>query len=281
NEQIFPYNRYGAITFGTSQGGSNYNGMVFTGKYVGRKGYFFQASYTLGKSMDYNSAFFASLAESANPADSLNIKLERGPSSFDIRDRFVGTYVLDLPIGPGHRLLGWDNGFAKQIFGGWQISGITTIQSGSPFTVVNGGADRSGFNRPANTDRPDRGTGSLRQSNRKPGDAFDKNYFTIPPSGRVGTSGRNQYYGPGVHNWDFQIAKIFPLYGEQTRLTFKADFFNFFNHTNFANPVAIRSNSSFGKITQTVGTATATNVGTTAGPLGGPRLVQLSLRLQF
>ncbi len=282
NEQVFPYNRYGAISLGTSQGNSNYNGVVFTGKYVGRKGYFFQASYTLGKSIDYNSAFFGSLGENGSPANNLNLPLERGPSSFDVRHRFVGVYVLDIPIGPGHRLFGWDNGVARQVFGGWQVSGITTVQSGTPFTVVLGGADRSGFNRGGAIDRPDVvGAGKLRQSNRNPDDAFDKSYFATPPSGRVGTSGRNQYYGPGLHNWDFQVAKGFPLIGETTKLTFKADFFNLFNHTNFSNPVANMADANFGKVTQTVGSATATAVGTTGGPLGGSRLIQLSLRLQF
>jgi hypothetical protein len=232
--------------------------------------------------MDDSSAFFGSLGENGSPANNLNLQLERGPSSFDVRHRFVGVYVLDVPIGPGHRLFGWENGFARQVFGGWQISGITTVQSGAPFTVVLGGADRSGFNRGGAIDRPDVvGASSLRQSNRNPDDAFDKGYFTNPPSGRVGTSGRNQYYGPGLHNWDFQVAKNFPLIGEATRLTFKADFFNIFNHTNFSNPVASLTDANFGKITQTVGTATATAVGTTGGPLGGSRLIQLSLRLQF
>jgi hypothetical protein len=64
-------------------------------------------------------------------------------------------------------------------------------------------------------------------------------------------------------------------------LTFKTDFFNLFNHTNFSNPVASLTDGNFGKITQTVGTATATAVGTTGGPLGGSRLIQFSLRLQF
>jgi hypothetical protein len=209
NEQVFPYKAYGAITFGTSQGNSNYNGVVFTGKYSGRKGYFFQASYTLGKSLDYNSAFFGSLGENGSPADNLNLPIEHGPSSFDVRHRFVGVYVLDLPIGPGRRLLGWENGFARQVFGGWQVSGITTVQSGAPFTVVLGGPagpDRSGFNRGANIDRPDVvGVGRLRQSNRNPNDAFDKTYFATPPSGRVGTSGRNQYYGPGLRAGPAQL----------------------------------------------------------------------------
>jgi hypothetical protein len=75
--------------------------------------------------------------------------------------------------------------------------------------------------------------------------------------------------------------KAFRLKGERVRLQFRADFFNILNHTNFANPVASQSNANFGKITQTVGSATATSVGTTAGPFGGPRQIQLALRLVF
>ena len=113
--------------------------------------------------------------------------------------------------------------------------------------------------------------------------AFDKTYFsTTPPTGRVGTSGRNQYYGPGLANYNFSAGKNFPLFGERFRLRFQADFFNLFNHTNFANPVASQSSGSFGKITATVGSATATAVGTTAGVVGGgPRVIQLAMRLQF
>jgi hypothetical protein len=287
NEQFFPYPKYGAVTMGMNLGNSNYNGVVFTGKYQGR-GMYFQGSYTLGKSIDYQSAFFGSLFERQGAADGRNLLLERGPSSFDIRHRLSLAYVLDLPIGPGHRLFGWNNGLARQIFGGWQISGITTLQSGAPFTVFSSAVtDTSGFN--LFNDRPDVvGSGRLTQNNDDPDNAFDKTYFGVTPTqplgatptGRVGTSGRNRYYGPGLQNFDFALAKSFPI-NEQFRMQFRTDFFNIFNHTNFSNPVNNVSNANFGKITQTVGSAVATAVGTTAGPLGGPRLIQLSLRLQF
>ena len=55
-------------------------------------------------------------------------------------------YVLSLPVGPGHRLLGWNNTFNREVFGGWQISGLTTAQSGQPFTIYNNAQDFSGFN---------------------------------------------------------------------------------------------------------------------------------------
>jgi hypothetical protein len=190
--------------------------------------------------------------------------------------------VDDLPVGPGHRLLGWNNGVNRQAFGGWQISAIVSIQSGTPFTVFNNSADFSGFNQ--FNDRPDVvGSGPLQQDNSNPDAAFDKTYFSkTPPTGRVGTSGRNQYYGPDLQNWNFAVAKVFPLGTERVRLRFRADFFNLFNHTNFANPVANESSGNFGKITATVGSATATAVGTTAGVLGGgPRVIQGALRVEF
>jgi len=209
------------------------------------------------------------------------MKAERGPSSFDIRHRVVTTYVIDLPVGPGHRLFGWNNGVSRQVFGGWQISGITTLQTGAPFTVYNSQTDFSGFNQ--GNDRPDViGTGRLHQDNRNVDAAFDKSYFSSrPPTGRVGTSGRNQYYGPGLQNWNFATSKRFP-FTEQLNLQFRADFFNLFNHTNFSNPIGSQSNGNFGRITSTVGSATATAVGTTGGVVGGgPRVIQFSLRVQF
>jgi hypothetical protein len=282
NQQIFPYPFFASLGTGKDIANSNYNGMVLTGKYQARRGIFFQGSYTFGKSLDYQSAFFGSTGERTGPSNVNDLRLEHGPSSFDIRHRAVFVYVIDLPAGPGHRLFGWNNGLNRQVFGGWQISGITTLQTGTPFTVFNNSSDFSGFNQ--FNDRPDVvGSGPLTQDNRNPDAAFDTSYFSkTPPTGRVGSSGRNQYYGPGLANYNFSAAKSFMLFTERVPLQFRADFFNLFNHTNFANPVASESNASFGKITATVGSAVATAVGTTAGLVGGgPRVIQLSMRLQF
>ncbi len=282
NAQMFPNSFFGSIGTGVGIGNSNYNGAVAIARYQGRHGIYFEGSYTLGKSIDNGSSYFGSTGERAGLSDSTNLAAERGPSAFDIRHRAVFTLVDDLPVGPGHRLLGWNNGVNRQVFGGWQVSSIVSIQSGTPFTVFNNSADFSGFNQ--FNDRPDVvGTGPLHHDNSNPDAAFDKTYFSsTPPTGRVGTSGRNQYYGPGLQNWNFAVAKVFPLGTERVRLRFRADFFNLFNHTNFANPVANQSSGNFGKITATVGSAVATAVGTTAGVLGGgPRVIQGALRVEF
>jgi hypothetical protein len=295
-QRIFPYPFFGSIGTGKDLGNSNYNGMVVTTRYQGRHGIFFEGSYTLGKSLDYGSAFFGSSGEAGGVADANNIRADRGPSSFDVRHHAVFTYVIDLPVGPGHRLLGWNNGVNRQVFSDWQISGITTLQTGTPFTIFNDSSDFSGFNQ--FNDRPDIvGTGPLQQDNRNPDAAFDYTRFGcffdtvksrldctkgVPPVGRVGTSGRNQYYGPGLANYNFAVSKSFPLGTERVHLRFRADFFNLFNHTNFANPVANQGSGNFGKITATVGSATATAVGTTAGAVGGgPRVIQGALRVEF
>ena len=282
NVQTYPYPFFGSVGTGEDIGNSDYNGAVVTARYQGRHGIFFEGSYTYGKSLDYGSSFFGSIGERAGLADANNLQAERGPSSFDIRHRAVFVYVIELPVGPGHRLLGWNNGVNRQIFGSWEISGITTLQTGTPFTVFNSSQDFSGFNQ--FNDRPDIiGTGSLHQDNRNPDAAFDKTHFSsTPPTGRDGTSGRNQYYGPGLANYNFAVSKTFPLGTERVHLRFRADFFNLFNHTNFANPIGSQSSGNFGKITATVGSATATAVGTTAGAVGGgPRVIQGALRVEF
>ena len=288
NVQTYPYPLFASISTGKDIGNSNYNGVVVIAKYQSRRGYFLQASYVVSKSIDSNSAFFGSTGERTGVADATHINLERGPSSFDTRQHAGIIYSMDVPAGPGHRVLGWNNGFNRQIFGGWNVSGLVTAQTGQPFTVYDTSQDYSGLNQL--NDRPDvLVTGPLPQNNGNPDDAFGTpgagrglGYFSnTPPTGRIGTSGRNQFYGPGLFNWDLALAKNFAIWKERTRLQFRGDFFNVFNHTNFANPVHDESNANFGKITQTLGTAVATSVGTTGGAYGAARQIQFSLRLIF
>jgi hypothetical protein len=192
NKQIYPYPTFAAVGTGKDIGNSNYNGMVVTAKYQSSHGYFLQASYTLSKSIDDGSAFLGSTGEASTVVDGNHINLDRGPSSFDTRQRAVVVYNLNLPAGPGHRVLGWNNVLNRELFGGWQISGITSAQTGQPFTGYNSSLDFSGFNQ--GVDRPDViGTGKLQQNNGNPDAAFDTTYFSkTPPTGRAGTSGRNQ-----------------------------------------------------------------------------------------
>jgi hypothetical protein len=282
NLQVYPYPTFGAIGTGVDIGNSHYNGMVSTAKYQSPKGYFLQATYTWSHSIDYTSAFFGSTGELSTAANPKQLNLERAPSSFDTRHRAVVVYNVDLPMGHGHRLATSNNIIDRQLLGGWSISGITSAQTGQPFTVYNTAQDFSGFNQFG--DRPDYiGSGPLVTNYSNPDLAFSPSAFSAtPPTGRVGTAGRNEFVGPGLVNYDFTTLKTFPVWHERTYLTLRADFFNLFNHTNFANPGHNEgSAASFGKITQTLGSAVATAVGTTAGANGGPRTIQFALRLTF
>jgi Carboxypeptidase regulatory-like domain len=276
NEQVFPYNHYGSFSdsYGRAAVNSNYSGAVAVVKYHGAHGVAAQGSYTWSHSLDYSSAFFGSTGDFGYPSNGNNLKAEYGNSSFDMRHRFVGYYTIPLPFGPGQKFLTSKNIVSREAFEGWTVSGITEIQSGLPFTVYLGGTDYSGFNQFA--DRPNTGTGKLTQHNKSPGGAFDTTYFSTITAGQVGTERRDQYYGPGLVNFDLATAKDFPL-SERFRLNFRADLFNIFNHTNFSNPVATFTSSSFGKITSTVGNATSG----TGGAIGGARLAQFALRLNF
>ncbi len=289
NVQVFPYPTFGAIGTGYDIGNSIYNGMVVTAKYQARS-YFLQASYVYAKSIDEASAFFYSTG-STPPADGRHLNLERGPSDFDTRSHASILYSMDVPVGPGHMLFGWNNPFNRQVFGGWTVSGLVTAQTGQPFTVYNNAQDFSGFNQ--FNDRPDlAGPGPLVTNYGNPDIAFDVSLFgctrpggkltcPTPPAGRIGSEGRNQFYGPGLFNWDLAAAKNFVITENRFRLQFRGDFFNLFNNVNFANPIHNESSALFGQITQTLGTAVATSVGTTGGAYGGARQIQFSLRLVF
>ena len=235
-----------------------------------RKARFFQVSWTAGKSLDYNSSYFGTgnlPGETGTPPDSRNLSIEHGPSSFDVRHRVAGLYGV--------------------AFRGWEMYGVATAQSGMPFTVVSGNPDSNWFNQstagvsPNGGNRPDTvRAGALPVNYDDPDAAFDTSWFSPALAGRVGTSGRNQYRGPGLVNLDVAVSRQIRL-TERFSLRARADFFNVANHTNFANPVADMSNASFGRITQTLGSAVSNAVGTNGGAAGAPRVIQFSLRLQF
>lgn len=268
NEQIFPYNHYGAIAQGANAVSSSYNGAIATLKYRGPAQTSLQASYTYSRTLDYNSAYYTL----GKPSSSRNLKAEYGNSANDLRHRLVLYYLVPLPIGPGHRLLGSNNVISREAFEGWTVNGITEVQSGVPFTVYLGNTDYSGFNQFA--DRPNTGAGKLKQHNKTPSAAFDTTYFSTIGAGAIGTERRNQYYGAGLVNFDLSATKDFFIISDRYRLQFRSDLFNLFNHTNFSAPIATYTSSSFGKITSTVG-------GATSGATGGVRLAQFSLRFSF
>ena len=227
---------------------SNYNGLVVGLQRRFARGLAFSAGYTWGKSIDTASG----LQGTNQPQDNYNMKAERGLSDFDARQRFVLSGTWDLPFGAGRRWL--TDGIGAKAFGGWQLAGIVTLQSGQPMTALLStalsGTQSNG------TDRPDLiANPNLPAGQRDPSHWFNTRAFQPPPIfvdalgaySIPGNEGRNVITGPGLAVWDTSLQRQLRL-SERASLLFSADFFNLTNHPNFARPGLIVGTSNFGQI---------------------------------
>ncbi len=208
-------------------------------------------SYTWSKSIDNASNFFASAGDANYPQDSNNIAAERARSSFDVPHRFTGSFVYELPFGPGKTWgSGWRGGTAK-LLGNWQLNGVVALQTGQPYTVAlpgefdnsNTGQSSYGFGA---GDRPDL-VGDPNLSSPDPQRWFDTAAFALPAFGSFGSAGRNIVRGPGLANLDFSVLKNLGL-GETATLQLRVELFNMLNTPNFLNPNVFFGTQGFGRI---------------------------------
>ena len=141
----------------------------------------------------------------------------------------MGSFVYNLPFGSGERFAGDATGVKNAVVGGWQLNGIYTWQRGFPITIqaadLGGLNDASARTAPISSATPTSATGRSTQW-------FNTAAFAQPAAGSFGTSGRNILRGPGVNNLDLAAFKNFEL-GKGTRLQFRLESFNAFNHTQF------------------------------------------------
>src|SRR5882672_3743774 len=254
-------------------------------------------SYTYSKLIDNGSEIFASAGLSNSSLPIIphffgGERNERAVSLFDRTHRAVFTYVYDLPFMREQR------GALGRIVGGWQLSGITTFESGVPFTVTNG-VDSNGF--VGNNDRPDfnpNGQKGVRaipataanpsptgyinpDAGNAPIDPSTARYIGLAAgSGRTGTLGRNTERTKGTNNFDFTVQKEVRV-REGLGLHFRTEFFNLFNHPQYG----IGSISPFSP----GGSGPSANLITTpAGQFlqpqfgdGGGRVIRYLLKLTF
>ena len=182
-------------------------------------------------------------------------------SDFDRRQRFVASYVYELPS-----CYKGDSALAKSVVNHWSVSGIVTLQSGEPFSIF---AQDSAFEATRANLAPGRTLASAIKSgsvNNRLNDYFDPTAFVQPSAtGDFGQLGRNILPGPKQINTDFAVMKSFPI-REAQRIEFRAEFFNLFNNVNWAPPINIQSSANFGQIP-----ATTT----------GPRVIQFALKFSF
>ena len=236
----------------------------------------FLASYTFSKTIDDASSFNMTGSASKPVAgendlaqDPFNLAAERGRSLFDSRHRLVLSYQWSLPFWRQPR------GWYQQALGNWQVNGIATLMSGTPFTVfdsndvsVQGGAPEiSGFS----PNRPNLVAGQNPNAGpQTPGAWLNASAFQRliqdpnSPVQQFGTAGRNIAQGPGYGDWDFSALKNIRV-AESKEFQFRAEFFNILNHTNFRLPDSDISSPTFNQILAA----------------RSPRLIQLALKFNF
>jgi outer membrane receptor protein involved in Fe transport len=190
------------------------------------------AVYTWAKSMDDKSAAAGVGATNAfaGHMDEHNPSRDYGLSDFDVPQRFVTSFVYQLPVGRGRRFLSSANKAVDLIAGGWQVTGITTFQKGFPFSVL--AADKLGlltsFTQRANQIGQAYPSGFQKSIN----EWFNTAAFTQPLAGQFGSSGRNILRQPGINNWDVGLGKTLN-FTERIGFQFRAEAFNVFNHTQY------------------------------------------------
>jgi hypothetical protein len=239
------------ITFIESRGSSRYDALQLKFQQRFDRGLSLLSVYTLGKSLDDASGFFASTGDPNFPQDSNNPRAERARSSFDVRHRFSLSFGWQLPFGPGRR---WASGGGvwSSIVADTELQGIVTLQSGRPFTVAllpevdNSNTGRSTLGFGAN-DRPNV-VGDPSLDDPSPDRWFDTTAFSMPPFGTFGSAPRNFLEGPGYQNVNLALLKHVSL-TEQTRLQVRIEAFNLFNHVNFNLPDAFLGSPTFGRVT--------------------------------
>jgi hypothetical protein len=206
-------------------------------------------AYTYSKAIDNSSSFLESKGDDNTPQNSRNIAAERGLSNFDLRHRFSGSFIIDLPFGAGRRWSVPGGRWFEALLNDWQVSGILTMQTGRPFTPRLT-ADNSNTGNVGGFfahDRPNV-AGNPRLSRPSPDQFFDTGAFALPERFSFGNAGRNILLGPSLHNLDLALLKNIRIRGEHT-LQLRAEFFNFFNHPNFKLPESFIDNpATFGRV---------------------------------
>jgi hypothetical protein len=248
-----PWPGFGAVPQLQSSGNSIYHGLLsrFERRFSG--GLSFLSAYTFGHAIDDSTGGNVT-------QDSRNLRADRGNSDFDARHRLAISHVFELPFGRDRRFGKDWNSVVNALFGGWEISGIGTFQSGQPIFVQLSPSNQNS-NTGSTRDRPDIAyilDGQLIVPDVRPviEDRPDKTIyldpaaFSIPVRGTFGNAPRNYFNGPGTKNWDLMLGKNFRREG--LNVQFRAEFYNVFNHPSLNQPNRFVDTTSFGRITSTL-----------------------------
>ncbi len=237
-----PYPNFGAIQYRDHAGESRYRGLDVSLEKRFSRGHSYRVSYTIGDQRDNTPEHLS--AASPRPQNTNDLDAWKGPGDNDIRHRFVGSFIADLPLGQ------------HAVLRDWLVAGILTAHTGRPFTVTQGSLEGAGWlpNRVAETEEP-----------KTVDQWFNVSDFQVVPAGTFGNAGRNILRGPGWFTVDFSLQRRIVM-TDSLAATLRYDVFNATNRTNFGNPNV---------------DVTASNRATLTTLAGDPRSMQFSVRLEF
>jgi hypothetical protein len=298
--------------FTTQHGNSIYHALQSVLSHNFSKGFYFQAAYTYSHSIDNGSGstFTDELDGLTGYGDLLNPSSQRASSDFDRTHRFVLSYNYALPFDRWLHVA--NSGFTGRLLNGWALNGVTTIQSGTPFTIIDSGACnledldcfngtnfatlapgmtladalthgsvQSRVNEYVNLSAFVPGGNCVNSQNVVVGPAIGGSCGSYPTAAgaAIGNVPRNAFRGPAQQNWDMSIAKNTRI-AERMSLDFRAEAFNLFNHPSFQSPQAGVGQGfswlgNYGQINLANGSSAIT------GTVSTPRILQLVLKLNF
>jgi hypothetical protein len=203
---------------------ADYNSLQTTLLIHARRNLNFTLAYTWSHAIDYGSG------DGSGFSDPYNFSYDRGSADYDRRHVVQISYFYSLPFFHSGAAFGSGaNRFVRATLGGWQLSGVTTFETGNPNSIYLG-YDNTGLGG-NETSRADI-IGPIRYSKAQL-EWFDPSSFAAPPPLVFGDSGRNIVYGPGLNNWDIALSKVFPLWGEGKQFQFRFEAYNAFNSAEF------------------------------------------------
>lgn len=244
-DQIRPYRGYRSLNIVQPRYNSNYHSLQVFGQHRFSNNSQVSIAYTWAKNLTDNQT-----DRSTAPQNSYDIYSDYGRASLDRRHVLIGSYIYEIPFFRSQK------GFVGKVFGGWEIQGIATYQTGIPFTATTSSFDPAGLGfipaliaggRPNITCNPNVGAPQTQQQ------WFNTSCFTPNPAASatnipnvVGSSPRGIIEGPSLRRVDFTLSKNL-RFNESLRLQLRAELFNVFNTTNFSNLSTNVTAANFGQ----------------------------------
>jgi hypothetical protein len=268
---------YGEVDVFATNSGSTYNALQLQARFSNWHGFYGFSSYVFSKSLDGASDgidFNSSTA--AFPQNSDDLQAEKGPSTFDARHRWTSALNYRIPA---------TTKLPERLATGWQLNTVVTVMSGQPIGILTGDPAINADGSYNYHQRPDVVPGVNPILSGSPASGYLNPLAFAYPSGNFGDLGRDAIYGPGFWNADFSITKDTRI-TERLGLQLRVEFFNIFNHPQFALPGGVITpgaaphdpDACSGCFSTSTPDVAQGNPGLGGG---GPRVVQLAARFQF